>query len=123
MGMSGQLRAFHFNPRESTLSPSVPTRIFGPQSRAGRLRQERSLLLCLGNEPGFMSLPFLSLSPYIDGKYKRADKIYTYLCNKPKIATRRNMFHRVLLRFTNMFRSLLPPSSRCHNRIKLYTKV
>jgi hypothetical protein len=121
MGVSGQLCAFRFNPRE------IPPLHFStyekgwPPEAVWTVEKDRSLLLCLGNEPRFISLPFLNLSPYIDWKYICAGKMYTHLCNKPKNANRRNIFHHILLRFTNMFRSLLRPSSRCHNRIKQYT--
>jgi len=77
MGMSGQLCASHFKPRESALSHSVPMereKVWPPELV---WTVERSLLLCLGNEPRFLSLPFLSLSPYIDWKYKCTYKMYT----------------------------------------------
>jgi hypothetical protein len=44
--------------------------------------------------------------------------IHTHSCKKPKNANRRYMFHHILLRFTNMFRLFLRPSSSWHNRIK-----
>jgi hypothetical protein len=97
-------------------------RMIGLQSQSGQLSEETSLLLCLGNKPRFLSLPFLSLSLYIDWKYKCVDQIYIYLRNKQKNANRRYIFLFILLKFTNMFQLLLRPSPTYHNRIKTIYK-
>jgi hypothetical protein len=112
MGMSGQRRAFRFNPREFPLTTTVPMRMVDPQSRSGQLREERNLLLCLGNKPPFTSLPFLSLSPYIDWKYICADKMYTYLCNKRKNANGRKITFKKFQRDDTLYSTLLFPVSR-----------